>query len=153
MNDLGYTKPMNYLENIEKEWAKDCRIDDTKLDRAGMIVSELHHKYFRFLNAVKMKLEEKKALKDKLVFLKTDYYLGNLDKETLDEYGWKPNKRRILKAELPVFLDSDQDIIDINLEINELNQCVIFLNDIIKMLHNRSYIINNTIEYRKFLNG
>lgn len=141
------------IEKIEREWARDSIIDRTRLgdDSANQYV--LHSKYHRILNIVRRKLRELQGQKSRLVLLKTDYYSNQIAPQQLKELGWTPNKRVIIKSEIGNFLDGDEDIIQINLQIGDLVDMVDFLNNIIKSINQRQFTIKNIIEHNKFENA
>lgn len=150
---LAVTTDVNMLiDELEKYWAIDGKIDPT-LEIASVDGFELHHKYSKFLNAAKIMLAQLNAKRDKLILLKTDYFLGQLSQQELKDNQWKPNPRTILKADLPMHLAADDQVIKANLDLAEIQQCISFLESIMRMIHNRNFYIKNAIEVRKFNNG
>lgn len=141
------------IEQIEKIWAADSAIDHTDLvgDSAGQY--KLHHKYFKVLNFVKRKLRESTTQKARLVQLKYDYFSNQIAPQQLKELGWEPNRRVIMKNEIDRFIDADQDIIDINLDIGNYHDMVDFLESIIRCINQRQFTVKNIIEQNKFING
>lgn len=140
-------------EKIESEWAVDSKIDITDLSAAQQATLELHSKYHRYHNTIKMKLRELESIKDKALLLKTDYYLGLLPREVLKEHGWEPFQRKIIKSELSLFLNADTDIIETNLKIAEYAQAVEFLESIIRSIHNRNQAIRNIVDNNRYNGG
>ena len=59
----------------------------------------------------------------------------------------------ILKAELPMYLDGDQDMIDLSLKIGLQQEKVDLLESIIKSLINRGFQIKAAIDWHKFTMG
>lgn len=141
------------IEQIEAEWAKDSDLDITDLAAETRKTVKLHSKYYRLYRQSAAYTEKHKQLRAKLIRLKTEYYLGELDKETLDKRGWKPFQKRLLKTELPSYLASDDDMIECDLKLSELNTITEFLESIIKSINNRGHHIRNVIEFLKFKNG
>lgn len=141
------------LERIESQWAKDSIIDLTDLEAAQKHSLEIHHKYHKMLNAVKMKLKRLEGDLAKLTFLRSEYYLGNLDRDTLKEYDWKPNQRIVLKTDMAARLSSDPILIEKGLEVAEMSQAADYLDSIIRHINNRGFAIKNIIETRKYNNG
>lgn len=141
------------IEQIEKIWAVDSIIDRTDLVSDSANQYKLHHKYYKVLNFVKRKLRETQAQKAKLIQLKYDYFSNQIAPQQLKELGWEPNRRVIMKNELERFIDADQDVIDINLQIGNLNDMVEFLESIIRSINQRQFTVKNIIEQNKFLNA
>lgn len=144
---------MKNLEKIELEWAEDCKIDKIDLSEESRKIPKYHSKYNQLLNKARFKQRELEAAYSKLVLMKNDYYLGMMDKDSLKDLGWSPNKRIILKADLPIHLAADSDIIELNEKIQIAKQTVEFLESIIRHINNRTFIIKNIIDHEKFING
>lgn len=69
------------------------------------------------------------------------------------ELGWEPVKRVIIKTDIARFIEADQDVINLNLQIGDLVDMVDFLESIIKSIYQKPFIIKNIIENNKFANG
>lgn len=140
------------LEEIEALWADDI-IDRTQLDVESLKIPGLHHKYYKIYirELIQLKAEEN----DYASFYNTkvEYYLGILDKETLDKLGWEPFQLNILKSDIPRYIEADRQIQERKLKIHVQKAKVNYLEDIIKMIHNRNFKIKNAIDYMKFMNG
>jgi hypothetical protein len=50
----------------------------------------------------KMRTDYKKLFK-----LKTEYYRGELDVSEFKQYGWNPQPLKIIRADIPSYLDAD----------------------------------------------
>ena len=73
--------------------------------------------------------------------------------EELKERGWDQVNQRILKADLGIHIDADQNWIDNNLKVAYQKEKVDFLEAIIKSLNNRGFNINAAIQWEKFKVG
>lgn len=142
------------LSEIEEMWGKDCVIDDIFLDRESTKDSHLlHHKYFVIFNSERKALLQ---LEGELKLLKIDkweYFNGILDEERLKERGWLPFGTKILKTNIPLYIDSDKDILNMNFKIGIQQQKVDFLKAIIEQINRRNFHIKNAIDYKKFTSG
>jgi hypothetical protein len=76
-----------------------------------------------------------------------------MDKSELDSRGWEPFALKLLKQDLPIYLDADRDLININLQIGMQEEKVEVLDSILKTIANRGYAIKNYIDWKKFENG
>ena len=142
------------IDDIERNWAVDSKIDLTNLNENSSRIVELHSKYHKALNAAKRALRVFEADKKRMILWRTDYYMNNLPKDFLDEKGWKVRKERpVLKTELDRYLDADELIIDLNLSIGECNDIITYCESIIKTINNKPFIIKNIIDNKKFENG
>lgn len=141
------------LEELNKMWVQDCKIDDTNLSRAASIIPELHNKYYRLYMKEALKV---KRLKADLVVLekdKTEYYAGTMSEEDLKERGWPPNRLKILRQDINKYIESDKDIIKLSLTIDYHSSVANYLEEIIRQINNRNFIIKNMIEWSKFQSG
>lgn len=141
------------IEMIESAWAQDSIIDKTKLVDDSANQYKLHSKYHKILNVIRARLRKLQAEKTRLNLLKTDYYSNQLPPQQLKELGWEPNRRVILKGDISNFVEADEAIININLEIGECHDLISFLDSIIKSINQRQFTIKNIIEQNRFTHG
>lgn len=141
------------LDEIFSLWEKDSVIDRTELTGASLDTPKLHHKYLRIHSKENLLLKKMEQDFNVLFKIKTEYYLGTLDFETIKEKGWEPNPLKILKAELPTYIKADTDIIKSNLTIAMQREKVSVLESIIKTITNRGFAIKSAIDYIKFQAG
>jgi hypothetical protein len=141
------------LEDIQNTWSEDCNIVDDMLDEEALKIPRLHQKYYKIYSTEKLLLAKLKADAKTLQALKWEYYAGEMAEEDLDEQGWEPFPKRVLKADMPRYLESDKDIINQNLKIAHQQEKVDFCDGIIKSLRDRGFLIKNAIDWRKFTNG
>jgi hypothetical protein len=141
------------IEEYEKMWAEDCKIDETNLVREASRIPVLHSKYYKLyhraaLKAVKLRYELKE-----LEGLKTDYYSGTLDEETLKKRGWIPFGDKLIKSGVDRKVETDKDIAVLSLKIEYQSSIAKFLEDVIKQINNRNYVIRNMVDMIKFQSG
>jgi hypothetical protein len=141
------------LEEIHELWSKDSQVDRTELGEEAIKIAQIHSKYFKIFSQERLLLrkieEEGKVLYRDL----WEYYQGSLDYETMTEYGWVQNPLKILKADIPVYLEGNKDWIEYNLKKAYQKEKVDFLEAIIKSLNNRGFNINAAIQWEKFKVG
>lgn len=140
------------LEEIESHWEQDSKIDRTDLDNESLKIPSLHSKYYKLYlrEKVQLKAEEQEY---KLYYkLKHEYYTGKLSKQELDEYGWEPFQF-VLKNDLQVYIDADKDIAERLLKLQVQKEKVDLLENIIKTLNGRGFLIKNAIDFIKFTSG
>jgi hypothetical protein len=141
------------LEEIYNLWAEDSEIDTTVIDRVAVTIPKLHHKYMQILSNERLQLRKLESDYKQLYHLKFEYFMGTLDRETLEERGWKPNPRAILKSDIPMHIDSDQDIINLTLKISYQKEKSTVLESIIKIISERGWQVRNYIDWQRFKNG
>lgn len=141
------------FEDIFEEWKKDSEIDKTDLGNESLKIPRLHHKYYMMLVSEKASLKKLDAQMKQLRLSKYEFYSQGHTEET-KKLGWElPPRGIILKADIPMYIESDKDIIDLSLKIGMQGEKVEFLESIIKSLHNRNFLIKNAIDFVKYLSG
>jgi hypothetical protein len=141
------------FEEIFSNWEKDSEIDKTNLADESLRIPKLHHKYYGIFVAERAVLRRLEADFKKLKLDKHEFYTQGPTEET-KEKGWRmPARGLILKADIPMYMEGDQDIIDLSLRIGVQQEKVEFVESIIKSLQTRNYIIKNAIDFMKYLSG
>ena len=141
------------FEDIFASWEKDSTIDRTELADGSLKIPKLHHKYYSMFVAERTVLRRLESEMKKLKLDKYEFYTQGHTEET-KEKGWRLSaKGLILKADIPMYMEADQDIIDLSLKIGMQQEKVEFLESIIKTFQTRGYIIKNAIEFTKFTMG
>lgn len=144
------------LKKIHEMWAKDCEINNNKLDESSRQSPLLHAKYLELLTTYKLQLkraefEQKKLLKDKWL-----YYNGKMDQDRVEELGWTPDPfdgLKILKGEMDYYYDSDPEIQDSEGKIQYYKTVIDTLEEIINNLRWRHQTIGNIIKWKQFESG
>jgi hypothetical protein len=141
------------LDEIHSLWSQDCEISRIELGEEALKIPKLHSKYLRMFSDERMLLRKLEEDRSTLKLLKIDYYRGVLPEEDLRVNGWEPFRLSVLKSDIPMYLDADQDIIKINLKISVQQEKVDTLEAIIKSISNRGYLIKSAIDFEKFKVG
>jgi hypothetical protein len=141
------------LDDILSEWAKDSTINEE--DIAGETVKSaiLHSKYYEIFLKARIAYLKKQIKHDELIHIKTQYYLGELEKSELNEYGWKPFSKVVLKSEVHRYVNNDKDVVESTINLTLYKEKMEFLKDILVVVKQRGYIIKNLIDIRKFESG
>lgn len=141
------------LDEILDTWSEDCKIDRTELGEEALRLPKLHSKYLRVFTEERLTLRKMEEDRKQLVLTKHDYYRGVLPDEDLKALGWEPFRMTLLKSDIPMRMDADQDIIKMNLKIAMQQEKVDTLEAIIKSISNRGFLIKSAIDYEKFKVG
>ena len=141
------------IDEIMVLWETDTKIDKTELGDESLNIPKLHSKYYNILIRERLSLRK---LESELKQLKLDKYeilTQGPNEETRDK-GWRlPPKGMVLKSDIPMYLDADQDMIDLGLKIGLQQEKIDFLESIIKTIINRNFVIRNGIDWQKFTMG
>lgn len=142
------------LDQLLEEWDKDAKIDKSHLDNCSIETSVLHAKYLRIFVQQKLFLQK---LQNDFILLKSKkraWILGEMSKQELDAEGWKPYlKATPLKNQVDELLEADTDCMGLKTRLAMQTEKVNALDSIIRIINNRSFHINNAIDFMKFQNG
>ena len=141
------------ISEIRKLVAEDMPIDDTELDVESMTIPQLHSKYLNFYLDEKLVLQKLNSDYYRLKKTKWEYYTGKLDEDQLEEYGWEPFQFKILKQDIDLYMDSDEDLQKLSNRVVYQKEKISYLDSILKSINNRQWNIRNAIEWKKFING
>jgi hypothetical protein len=141
------------LEEIQNLWDIDSQIDRSELGDESLRIARMHAKYFKIFSQERLLLRKMEADLKELYRDKYEYYNGNISKELLDQRGWEPNPLKILRTDIPMYLDGDADMKLANLKVEMQNEKVLFLESIIKTLGTLGYNIKNAIDWARFQGG
>lgn len=141
------------FEDIFEEWKKDSDIDRTDLGNESLKIPKLHHKYYTILVAERSALKKLEHQMKQLKLDKYEFYSQGHTEETR-KLGWQlPPRGIILKADIPMYMEADRDIIELSLKIGIQQEKVEFLESIIDGLKTRNFLIKNCIDFMKFSMG
>jgi hypothetical protein len=145
--DIIYT--MN-LEELQAQADKDLVIDDTELDTESLKTPILHNKYLQYYNKFNLLLKKSQWEERTLNREKWEYYTGKSDPSVYKE---KPFDLKVLKADVHIYISSDVDLQKIQAKVVYQEAIVYYLEQILKIINNRSFTIKNAIEWRRFTSG
>lgn len=141
------------IEEIFEQWEKDAQVDKTELGDASLDTPKFHHKYFQFLVKERLILRKYESEMKQLKLDKYEFLTQGPNEETKDK-GWRlPARGMVLKGDIPMYLDADDDIVNLSLKIGLQQEKIELLESIIKLIMNRNYIIRNAIDWQKFTMG
>ena len=138
------------LEELQAQADKDLVIDDTELDTESLKTPILHNKYLQYYNKFNLLLKKSQWEERTLQREKWEYYTGKSDPSVYKE---KPFDLKVLKNDVHIYINSDEDIQKIQAKIEYQSAIVNYLEQILRILNNRSFTIKNAIEWRRFTSG
>lgn len=142
----------NDLQTILKQWGEDQKID-IDLGITGQDISRLHHKYLEMYTSNVLVLKKLENKLKRLWKIKWEYYLGFMTEDDLRKYELEPFQQKVLKTDVNVYIDADEDIIAARNKIAEHEQIVHALDSILKQLSNRQFLIKSLVDWEKFKVG
>lgn len=143
---------MNITELTEL-WKADSEIDRTELGDESLKIPKLHSKYYNLFIQERLLLKKLEGEYKQLYRVKFEYYNGILSEEELEEHGLKPFALKVLKTDLPIYIESDKELQTIQAKIAVQKEKIDFLESVIKSLTNRGFQIRAAIDWAKFTHG
>jgi len=139
------------LDMIQSMWEKDSKIDIDNLHTESLNIPILHSKYYNLYNNILLLRKKAEQNRKNIKHDRYEYYTGKADPEVYIENPF-PKKVRD-KDSLQKYMDADSKLAQINLKVEYYDVMLNYIEDIIKMIHNRGYQIKNSIEYMRFQSG
>lgn len=141
------------LEELNEMWAKDAKIDEAQLGHEAIKIPQLHNKYYTIYSKEALRMRKFKADLKELEHAKYEWYNGTMSEDDMKTRGWRPNPLKILRTDVNKYIESDKDIINLSLKIDYHMQIANYLEDIIKQINNRNFMIRAAIDWAKFQSG
>ena len=138
------------LEELQQAVNKDFKLDDTELDTESVNIPLLHNKYLIHFNKFSLLLKKAEYEHKSMIRDKWEYYTGKADPSVYKE---KPFDIKVLKADVHIYMDSDPELQKADQKTAYLNQIVKYLEQVLRSVNNRTYLIKNAIEWKKFTSG
>lgn len=147
-------KPPVTIDTLTEEWIKDAGWDETDPHKAVANIPKLHSKYLRITthhNLIVKKLQAEYNTRRKI---KWDYYNGDLNNpEDLERYGLEPMTKKVMRADLQHWLDSDTELNNILLKKVMHEEIVDFCKSVLKELNNRTFQLKSYMDWERFIGG
>lgn len=145
---------MDKLEDVLNYWNQDSIINDGNLKLELMNIPKLHAKYIKILNDHKLASIKSKFEYDKMKEIRSSYYMGHLDQDTLDAYKWEQFDICIkTKGGIDKYLNADDYLIKLLQKKSYHDQVVYTCESILNELKSRTWQLKSIIDYEKFLSG
>lgn len=140
------------LDEIHEEWDTDSVIDSIHLDKESLAIPKLHNKYLKIYSKEKMILAKKKSEYASLKLEKFNFlFTGVTEKK---HHDWElPPQGKIIKSEIPFWLEGDKDLIELGLKISLQQEKCDVLYSIINSINNRQFNISNATKFRIWESG
>jgi len=139
------------LDTIQKMWEKDSNIDPDNLHTESLNIPVLHSKYFDLYNNINLLRKKAEQQKKNIRHERYEYYSGKADPEV---YIKDPFPKKVRdKSAMEKYLDADTKLSGISLKIDYYITMQNYLEEILKMISQRTYHIKNAIEFMRFSSG
>ena len=139
------------LETIQKMWNEDSKIDPDNLHTESLNIPSLHAKYYDLYNNLMLLRKKAEQQKKNIRHERYEYYSGKADP---DVYIQNPFPKKIRDKEtMAKYLDADERLSGVSLKVEYYDVMLKFIEDILKMISQRTYHVKNAIEYMRFQSG
>ena len=139
------------LESIQEMLKKDSVIDGDLYCEESTKIPQLHMKYMEFHNTFSLMKKEKELDMKRLIKEKWLYYKGKAPSSVYKEMPF--DFKLTTKEEINMFIESDDDIMKLQYRIDYIEQTLLYLDSVLRMINNRNFQIKNAIDWEKFKNG
>ena len=138
------------LEKLQELADSDLKINDTELDLESLKTPQLHNKYMKHLTKFKLMLSRAEGDLANTKRELWEYYTGKADASV---YAQKPFNIKLLRQDVDQYIQSDVEFIKLKQKVDYLNTVVDFLDRTLRQITNRSFLIKDAIDWRKFTSG
>ena len=138
---------MDKLSELQAEAKEDLIIiDDEDLHQQSYKNQIIKPKWLDYKSKYKLMMFQCKSEHKRLYREKWEYYGGKSD-------AAKPFDLKVLKTDLGVYINSDEDIMDIEKKIVYYETVIEFIDGVIKSIDSRGWDIRNAQDWKKFVAG
>lgn len=139
------------LETIQKMWNEDSKIDPDNLHTESLNIPSLHAKYYDLYNNLMLLRKKAEQQKKNIRHERYEYYSGKADP---DVYIQNPFPKKIRDKEtMAKYLDADERLSGVSLKVEYYDVMLKFIEDILKMISQRTYHVKNAVEFMRFQSG
>ena len=139
------------LEKIQEMWERDSRIAPDNLHDESLKIPQLHSKYYTIYNTITLLREKARDSYNRIRLERYNYYTGKAPAEV---YAAEPFPYKVREKDaIQRHMDADEKLNTINMKIKYYDTTLKYLEEIIRIISNRTYQIKNAIEWNKFQAG
>ena len=139
------------LEELQKEAREDLVIlDQERLDQESYKNQNIKPKWLEYRTKYDQLLIMSRANHQKMYREKWEYYGGKSDAKI---YETKPFDLKVLKSDLSIYNESDEEIIQIENKIVYLETVCKYVDGVMKAISGRGWDIKNAIQWKNFEAG
>ena len=141
---------MNF-EQLQTEAKEDLDIlDQERLDQESFKNQKIKPKWLEYRSHYDQLLIMRKADHQRMYRAKWEYYGGKAEAKV---YVAKPFDLKVLKTDLQMYINSDDEILELQGKISYYDSIIRFIDGIIKSIDNRGWDIRNATDWKKFEAG
>ena len=139
------------LEELQQEARKDLAIIDLeRLDQESFKNQNIKPKWLEYRSRFDQLLIMSKTNHQRMWRQKWEYYGGKADAKV---YAAKPFDIKVLKTDLTMYIQSDDEILELQNKISYYESIIKYIDGVIKSIDNRGWDIRNAQDWKKFEAG
>ena len=139
------------LDKIQEMWERDSHIDPDNLHDESLKIPQLHSKYYTIYNTITLMREKARDSYNRIRLERYNYYTGKAPAEV---YAAEPFPYKVREKDaIQRHMDADEKLNKVNMKIKYYDTTLKYLEEIIRIISNRTYQIKNAIEWNKFQAG
>ena len=139
------------FEKLQSEAREDLSIlNQERLDQESYKNQVIKPKWLEYRSHYDQLLIMRKADHQKMYRSKWEYYGGKADAKV---YVAKPFDLKVLKTDLQMYINSDDEILELQGKISYYESIIKYIDGVIKSIDNRGWDIRNATEWKKFEAG
>ena len=139
------------LDKIQEMGERDSHIDPDNLHDESLKIPQLHSKYYTIYNTITLLREKARDSYNRIRLERYNYYTGKAPAEV---YAAEPFPYKVREKDaIQRHMDADEKLNTINMKIKYYDTTLKYLEEIIRIISNRTYQIKNAIEWNKFQAG
>ena len=139
------------LDKIQEMWERDSHINPDNLHDESLKIPQLHSKHYTIYNTITLMREKARDSYNRIRLERYNYYTGKAPAEV---YAAEPFPYKVREKDaIQRHMDADEKLNTINMKIKYYDTTLKYLEEIIRIISNRTYQIKNAIEWNKFQAG
>ena len=141
------------LEDLKLNISKDALVDSSELGNEAIKTPQLHSKYLCLHADFKLILCKQVNDLAILKLRKWKIFTGKASREELEAWGEDPNGLTLLKTDVEKFIEADPKVIELKSKVAVTEVKLRIVEDFLKSLNNRNFMIKSAIDWQKMMNG
>ena len=139
------------LEELQREAKQDLNItDQERLEQESYKNQNIKPKWLEYKSRFELLKTQSNIKYTKLYREKWEYYGGKSDAKV---YAAKPFDIKVLKNDLQMYINADDEIIELQAKITYYEVIIKYIEGVIKSIDNRGWDIRNAQDWKKFEAG
>ncbi len=139
------------LDKIQEMWERDAVIYPDNLHDESLKIPQVPSKYYTIYNTISLLREKARTSYNTIRLERYNYYTGKASAEIYaeDPFPYKVREKDAIQRHM----EADDKLTKVDLKIRYYDATLKFLEEIIRVISNRTYQIKNAIEWHKFQSG